>query len=465
MQRLNGIARFFFQPASSNRGGLYCCTTHRLPGAYTRRMRLPATSTVVCAFLLTLPVPAAAQRPPGCTVTGQNLYVRDAMSDIYFWYREIPALDPATFDSPEAYLEAIRYLPLDRTFSYITSRAANDAFFSDSQFIGFGFSTWLTTANEFRVTDVFPDSPASEANLSRGDRILEINGRTLEQLLESGGLGDAFGASQVGVEGELVVRRGSSTFQIHMTKRLVTIPTVSLTRVYEVNGRKVGYVSFKNFVQPSFDALDAAFTALRAQQVSELVLDVRYNGGGLVSVAQHLASLIGGSRTNGQPFAEYFHNDRNAFRNRTIRFEPKSNALTLDRVVVITTRSSASASELVINALRPFMPVLVIGDRTYGKPVGQYGIEFCDKVLAPVSFTLRNANGEGDFFDGIAPTCAAPDDFDTPLGDPQEASLREALEVIGTGQCSATSTARPAGERRLARPQPFTGWQSLIGAQ
>ena len=110
--------------------------------------------------------------------------------------------------------------------------------------------------------------------------------------------------------------------------------------------------------------------------VRDLVLDLRYNGGGLVGVAQHLASLIAGVRTNGQVFAEYFHNDKNATRNRVLRFEPKPHALGLERLVVITTGASASASELVINALKPFIPVVVIGSRTYGKPVGQYQVNF-----------------------------------------------------------------------------------------
>jgi C-terminal peptidase prc len=429
-------------------------------------MRVLRTTVIAAAVLVLLAPRAEAQSgPSSCTTAGQNLYVRDVMSDLYFWYREIPDLDPVKFDSPEAYLEAIRYLPRDRTFSYITSRAANDAFYSDSQFIGFGFSTSFTAAGDLRISDVFPESPASEANLSRGDRIVEINGQTIDALLEAGTFGSAFGDPEIGVDGQMVVTRGATRLQVRMTKRLVTIPTVSSTRSYDVNGRTVGYVSFKNFVQPSFDALDKAFADLRAKGATELVLDLRYNGGGLVSVAQHLASLIGGAKTNGQVLGEYFHNDRNAFRNKVIRFESKANALTLDRLVVITTRSSASASELVINALRPFMPVLVIGDRTYGKPVGQYGITFCDKVLAPVSFTLRNANGEGDYFDGIAPTCTAPDDLDRQLGDTQEGSLHEALEFIATGRCSTPPTSGLASARRPAVNPLLTGWQSVVGAQ
>ena len=100
-----------------------------------------------------------------------------------------------------------------------------------------------------------------------------------------------------------------------MVKRAVVIPTVSNTTIFDVGGRRVGYIFFRNFVEPSFEALAQAFATLQAGGASELVLDLRYNGGGLVDVAQYLGSLLGGSRTAGQVFAEYLHNDRNAFRN------------------------------------------------------------------------------------------------------------------------------------------------------
>src|SRR5262245_21287215 len=85
-------------------------------------------------------VSAGGQTPASCTVSGKNLYVRDRMKDIYFWSSEVPNVDPVQFDSPEAYLEAVRFRPIDSSYSYITDRASNTAFFSDSQFIGFGFS-------------------------------------------------------------------------------------------------------------------------------------------------------------------------------------------------------------------------------------------------------------------------------------------------------------------------------------
>jgi carboxyl-terminal processing protease len=428
-------------------------------GSLFRTLVLVAAS--VGAFATTA---SAQAQPASCDISGQNLFVRDVMSDIYYWYRDIPDVDPVTFDSPYAYLEAIRYRPLDETFSYIAPRAATEAFFSESQFVGFGFSSSFFAPGELRVTDVMPNSPAHEANLSRGDRVVEINGRTVEALHGAGELDGAFGPSAPDVQAEVVVVRGSARFRARMSKRLVTIPTVSATQVYSTDGREVGYVFFRNFVTPSYGALDEAFSELRARGVRDLVLDLRYNGGGLVGVAQHLASLIGSPRTDGQVFAEYFHNDKNVARNHVMRFETRSHALGLERLMVITTRASASASELVINALKPFLPVFVIGSRTFGKPVGQYQVNFCDKTLAPVSFALRNANGEGDFFGGIPPNCPAMDDLEHQIGDAQETSLREALTVVATGRCSGSQTAAPRRETHEPSATPAKGWQSVVNA-
>jgi carboxyl-terminal processing protease len=419
------------------------------------------TRYVTFALLaLVLSRPASAQT--GCSVLQQNLFVRDVMSDIYLWRDQIPDLDPARFDSPEAYLEAIRFRPTDDAFSYIANRAATEALFSSSEYVGFGFST-LWQGDSLRISQVFPGSPAFEAGISRGDQVVEVNGRTVPQLLEAGDIGQMFGPAEAGVTVDLVLHRAGTVHRVHVVKRPVTIPSVSDVHVFERSGRRVGYLFFRNFVEPSVAALDEAFGELRRQRVDELVLDLRYNGGGLVNVAQHLGGLLGGTLTTGQVFAEYVHNDRNRFRNRTLRFTASKQALTLNRVFAITTRASASASELVINALRPFMPVVTIGDRTYGKPVGQYMVPFCDRVLAPVSFTLRNANGEGDFFDGFLPTCPAADDLEHGIGDVAEASLREAFVVMESGRCTVGLEERlpRIPERAVPRSR---GWSAIVGA-
>jgi carboxyl-terminal processing protease len=421
--------------------------------------------TALCAFVLILwAAPAAAQFSFGaCTPTAKNVFVRDTMTNLYLWYDQIPSVDPARYSTPEEYLEAIRYRPLDSSFSYIADRAATETLFSSSQYAGFGFSSaFLPT---LRVTQVFPGSPASDAGLARGDEIVEINGRTVAELERTGGLNNAYGLPEAGVRGELLVSRAGVQRRVSMVKRAVVIPTVSNTTVFDVGGRRVGYIFLRNFVEPSFEALAEAFATLNAGRANEVVLDLRYNGGGLVDVAQYLASLLGGSRTAGQVFAEYFHNDRNAFRNEVLRFETQPGALTLNRLVVITTEASASASELVINSLRPFIPVVIVGDRTYGKPVGQYVVPFCDKILAPVAFQLRNADGEGDFFGGLPADCLAPDDVEHPIGDAMEGSLREALTVINTGACSATAapSSRPQRARDGSALRP-TGWDSVLNA-
>jgi C-terminal peptidase prc len=404
--------------------------------------------------------PTAPETADRCSTIGQNSFVR-------FWYRELPSLDPAGYPSPEAYLEAIRYRPLDSSFSFITSKAASDAFFSESQFIGIGISLRRTGEAEVRITQVFPGGPAGEAGLARGDFVLAINGKSIAELLQTGEIATIFGPEQVGVVVQLAWRdRQGAERQAGLVKRLVTIPTVSATTVFSQRGARVGYVFLHNFVSPATEALSAAFASLVAEGATELVLDLRYNGGGLVSVAQHLGGLIGGSGTAGQVLVEFLHNDKNTARNSVLRLENPDEALGAARLVVIATRSSASASEAIVNGMRPFMQVTVVGDTTFGKPVGQYGFEFCEKVLFPVSFLVRNARGEADYFAGIPADCAAEDDLEHEIGDAREASLAEALAFLRGDRCSAgaAQVARARARRPRLAPMPLDPWRQQVGA-
>lgn len=418
------------------------------------------------------PTTASTPQPTAgaqCGTLGQVTFVRDTLQEWYLWYGQLPDPDPAGFDSPEAYLQAVRYRPLDSSYSYITEQAASEAFFSNSQFIGLGVSYRQTSATELRVTQIFAASPAAQAGLRRGDYLVAIGGTAVADLLRTGGVGSAFGPNEVGVSVSMVWRTPSGQErQATLTKALVTIPTVSATRVFDNGGSRVGYIFFRNFVTPSTEALNRAFDRLRADGATDLVLDLRYNGGGLVDVARHLASLIGGEGTSGRVFVKFRHNDKKTANDETVLFESKPNALDLPRLVVIATGSSASASELVINSLRPFMSVTVVGERTFGKPVGQYGFDFCEKVLFPVAFATENAQGEADYFNGIRADCAAADDLDRQIADPAEASLAEALHVLRTGGCSGRAAAEVEVQtrRRAVVPRPYEGdpWRQLIGA-
>lgn len=419
------------------------------------------------ALLVSLAVaaPAAAQGASSCTPLGQATFVRDTLQELYLWYRTLPDLDPAEAGSAEAYLDRARLRPLDARFSYITSRAADEAFYSESQFIGLGITTAVVAA-ELRVLQVFAGSPADEAGLDRGSRIDTIDGQAVSALIADGRIDGAFGPAEIDRAVALTfVTRGGEARSAAPRKRPVTIPTVSLTKVFAVNGRTVGYLFFRNFVRPSLAALDEAFTALETAGVQELVLDLRYNGGGLVDVARHLAGLIGGPSLRDQVFAEARHNDRNRRLNQTLRFGGATSSLRLERLVVIATRASASASELLINGLTPFLPVVIVGDRTFGKPVGQYGLPFCDKVFAPVAFSMVNARGDGDYFDGLPVDCAAADDIGHELGAPDEASLAAALGYIATGRC--TPPVSRLGTRGVSRDEAARplGWRALLNAQ
>jgi C-terminal peptidase prc len=403
-----------------------------------------------------------------CTTAGQCTYVRDALQAYYYWYKELPSPDPASFSSPEAYLEAVRYRALDSSFSYITSKAASDAFYSESQFIGFGFGYKRTGDLELRIAQTFPGSPAADAGMDRGDFLVSVNGRTVADLLRTGDINTIFGAEQVGVTASIAWRTpGGQDRQASLAKRLVTIPTVSQTAVLNAGSSRVGYIHFRNFVQPSVEALNTAFTQIRDAGATELVLDLRYNGGGLVSVAQHLAGLIGGPPLVGQVFVQFTHNDKQASRDTSYKLEAKPQALGVTRLVVIATRGSASASEAIVNGLRPYMDVKVVGDSTYGKPVGQYGFDFCEKVLYPVAFLVTNALGQADYFGGIPADCAAADDMDHPLADPSEASLAEALYVVRNGRCSGAAAAQAGVQARFRErvPEiPRDGWRQTLNA-
>jgi carboxyl-terminal processing protease len=428
-------------------------------------MRLPRRLWLASVVLASFAPPAAEAQTTNCSIAGQNQYLRSVLREYYYWYRDLPDPDPAQFASPEAYLEAVRLRPQDASFSYISSEAESDAFFSDSQYGGLGFRSHLVAADELRLAEVFPGSPAAAAGLERNHRILEIDGRSVADLQAAGALGTAFGPDTLGHVVRLRVQApDGAVSEVTLAKATVTIPTVAAVRTFDVDGRRVGYVLFHNFVQPSVAALDAAFAQLAADGATDLVLDLRYNGGGLVSVAQHLADLVGGMRTNGQLMARYVHNDRQTSRNTSLYFSDAPGALSAPRLIAITTGASASASELVINALRPYIPVAIVGANTYGKPVGQYGFRFCGKIAWPVVFSIRNAADQGDYFGGLAPDCAAPDDLGFLLGDPREASLSEALQYAATGACSGRARSFRKADRRLVQPYEANGFRRLLGA-
>jgi hypothetical protein len=409
---------------------------------------------------------AGAPSASGCSVAGENAQILSVMQSWYYWYRSLPSnVNPANYASSNALLDAIRQQPLDR-FSYITTQAANQSFYGAGQYVGYGLGFGLTSGNNLDVNQVFPGSPADQAGLSRGDTVTALNGVPVPTLVANNQLDSALAAANPGISKTFTYTSlQSQTLTVTLTSAVVTQPSVGQVTVLDDGRERVGYFLFNSFIDPSNSELDQAFAQFSSQGVTHLVIDERYNGGGEVSVAQHLASLIAGSSYAGKSLATLTYNDKHSSQNETITFPSIASPLSLTQVFFITTDSTASASEFIINALRPFMDVVTVGAATFGKPVGEDGFNVCTDVLYPITFKIANVSGYGDYFNGLPPTCAAADDVGHALGDPDEASLATALSYIRTQNCPQAA-ARPNASRVTVSRRRLAGdgWRQLINA-
>jgi carboxyl-terminal processing protease len=235
------------------------------------------------------------------------------------------------------------------------------------------------------------------------------------------------------------------------TSASYALTPVLVTKVLTApNGAKVGYLAYQEFINSSASALANAFNTFRAAGVTELVVDLRYNGGGSVTTARNLASLIGGAGLDGQIFAGLRFNAKNSGSNVNYVFTSSANTLLtpplegLGRVFVIASSGTASASELVINSLKPFRDVITIGSSTFGKPYGFVPRDACGITYSAVNFDSVNAQGVGGYTGGLPATCAMSDDLGKALGDPSERRLAAALSYIQTGACPAVAATADA---------------------
>jgi carboxyl-terminal processing protease len=353
------------------------------------------------------------------------------MNAFYLWYQTMPAINPENYDTPQEVLEKLRNTTYDR-FSYMESTEEFLAYYQQGVYIGHGFSLKYDEQGDLRVAFVYDEAPADLAGVERGWIIESINGTYIEPFSN---YFDLLGDDEAGVQNTFQFTDNSGN-QVNLTidKQEVDIKSILHQEVFDVNGTKVGYMVFNHFIEPALAELEEAFTSLQDSGVEEFVLDLRYNRGGLETVYTYLAGLVGGEHVNGQVFTKYIHNDKQSTRNKIVFAESYDISLDIDRISFITTGSTASASELVINGLKPYMEVKSFGEDTYGKPVGMYAWQYDDYTLVPICFKYTNANDEGDFYDGLEPDVYIPDDLTVPFGDPEEDCLKAALEYIRTGE-------------------------------
>ena len=383
-----------------------------------------------------------------CSNDGQKQFVLDAMRQWYFWEDRLPAdVDISQFAAPEdllAYLASFSPddgsgQPVDR-FSFINTAEADQQFFGEGRFEGFGFSSRFIAADDLRLTRVFTDSPANRGGLARGQRILQLNGRTIAEIQAAEGVNAVFDTPTL----DFTMREtDGSEFTVTITQDIVTIDPVPQFRVIDAGGgRNVGYMELATFISTANNQMNDVFGQFRAAGINDVIIDLRYNGGGLVSTANLLGDFLGGDVAENLIFSKSVFNQlRAAEENSTTFFDRQANSVSLSRLVVIATASTASASELITNGMEPHVEVTIVGTDTFGKPVGQVGLEFCEQILRPTAFQLLNADDFGDYFDGLPVDCAAADDLNVAVGDDADPNVVAALEYLATGTCPVAAQA------------------------
>ena len=432
----------------------------------------------------------------GCSLRDRQDWAAAQLREWYLFPETLPAsLDPTPYATVDAYIDALtataRSQRRDRFFTYLTSIKGEDAYYSSGSSAGFGVR--LTTdaaAGRVFIAESFEGAPALAAGVDRGTEILAIGTtpgdlRTVRSIIQTegtAGVTNALGPSTAGTTRLLQVTDAAGTRNVSVAKADYSLTPVSSrygAKVIEENGQKFGYVNLRTFITTADAPLRQAFASFRAAGVTNVVIDFRYNGGGLVSISQLIGDLLGANRSTSDVLDYVTFRPEKAAENETRLFKPQPQSIAPTRLAFIGTGGTASASELTINAQIPYLHAnaALIGTNTYGKPVGQIALDraACDDRLRVIAFATQNAARQGAYFDGLATvveaSCQAADDVTRPLGDPQEASTRAALNFLQGIGCTRISTgevgtqaATGSGRRELLTPDhPDTAQRETPG--
>ena len=373
-------------------------------------------------------------------------WLEQQVRDYYYWYQDMPSAEQLDF-SAEVPAFFTSLLSAKDHFSWLEQSSSTKAYQGNRTTYGLEFLMYEKMAC---ILYVLPSSPAERAGLKRGEWIAAINGQPLTpanaSLLHRGG------QLQLSIYREEPCNSYVFSRTVNMeTACSVEDNPVFLDTVYQTGNHSIAYLVYNHFTPgPSGsqdetynNSLRKAFTKFAAQQTNDLILDLRYNGGGQSSCAELLASMIVPFQYMNQEFCHMKYNDKHPEKNGIIRFDESyiyygtSGAnLNLKRVFILTGRQTASSSELVINCLRPYMEVILIGDRTFGKNVAFEEIrnEKLGLTLHLIVAQAFNKNGESDYEKGFYPEkghflseSAQPLEE---LGDINECLLRHALKKI-----------------------------------
>jgi carboxyl-terminal processing protease len=366
------------------------------------------------------------------------------MEEYYYWYNLMPAVTKENYADPYTLLEAMKYKTLDR-WSYILTGDEYNAEVNGT-FVGHGIRIGLDEAGNARIAMIFTNSPLYANGVRRGWIVKKINGVDLAPILiqnDATAYNNLIGASTAGITNIFVFDKPDGTeVTITSTKTLFAINTVLAYDTLHLSSGVTGHLVFEEFFPPAPTELATAFAYFQANNITDLILDLRYNSGGYLEIAQTLASYIAGNSKAGTIFAQLSYNDKHPELNFSLPFNSTDYPLTLSRMAVITSRSTASASEDVINGLRPFVNIVTLGDTTNGKPTGMNGWDIGSAhtyYVFPVTFKVVNSQNQGDFFAGFAPSKVLADDISHDWSDRNEVCLKGAIQYLETGTFSSKS--------------------------
>lgn len=406
---------------------------------------------------------------PG-TLADEQAYLRSFVDETYLWYKDVPNVAAANYATPQAYFDVLKTTartasgtPVDQ-FHWSQTTASWEAFSAGiSEDYGI---LWAVQANEpprkWFVAEVVAGSPADLAGVKRGDQVTSIDGVDFVNdnteggvdILNQGLYPNAVAPHTFGFNGNPAIPLTPATYSTPTVQQVKTISTATGT---------VGYFAFDSHIAKSEAELIAAINQLKSANVSDLIIDLRYNGGGLVYIASELAYMVAGpNATSGKTFEQFIYNDKLTSRNKAIPFYSADTNLAplphldLSHVTILTTSDTASASESAINSLRGVdVTVDVIGGTTRGKPYGFVPQDNCGYTYFAIQFKGVNNKGFGDYADGFAPTCNVPDDFTHARGDTAEALLSTALNYRQTKTCPVFAAARQMQRRETGRGIPL----------
>jgi hypothetical protein len=447
---------------------------------------------------------------PGSTLD-ENNWLRSWTNDLYLWFSEVPDLDPGKYSTTAAYFPLLKTTAKDSQgqpkdkfhFTYATS--VWEALSVSGVNIGYGaLFMVLNPAPPRKIVAAFtdPGSPAATAGLTRGQSLVTVDGVDVVNggtMADVNAINAALNPVSAGEQHSFTVADQGTNTQHSFTLSAADLTDVPVQDVKVLPGTHIGYLLFTDQLALAEGALVNAVTTLQGDGITDLILDIRYNGGGYLDIASELAYMIAGPvPTNGQTFDLTTFSSKHPstdpvtgqpivptpFHTTTQGFTPGLAAgqplpsLGLTRVFVLTTSATCSASEALMNGLAGVgIQVIQIGGTTCGKPYGFYPQDNCGTTYFSIEFKGVNAKNFGDYPDGFTPGgsgaasfagCPVNDDFTHQLGDPNESLVYVAeaqamgnacvippagLAPSGRVHSTAFAMRSPLREMRLPRPR------------